>query len=1240
MSVELNPLFAKLNSLCHKTFELAAELSVEQSHFSIEIEHVLLKLLEQSDSDVQVILPHYQVSFPKLKRDLNRALEKCRRGNEQTLYLSPSILALLREAWLISSLQLDSHLIRSGAILLAVIDNESLRAGIVKMLPSLMKIPRESLRQQLREFIKTSSEANVRIGDTPTSLEDSSTTITSPKPALEQYTIDLTEMARLERLEPIEGRETEIRQIIDILTRRHQNQPILIGEPGVGKTTVVNGLALKIAKGNVPKPLQNISLRVLDSGQWPAEEHAQFHKRIQSIIEEIKSSAQPIVWFIDDIQTLMAAEKETTHFLKSLLSSGKIRTIVATGWSFYQTHFETDPSLQRQFQPVKIDEPSENMAITMLRCRVAQLEKYHQVRITDKAIRQAVRLSRRYLFGRQLPEKAISVLDTACARVAAAQNSTPGLLETTVQRIAERQEELRLLQREQITGHNHTPRLEKLTSELEGLEQFRTELEERYTTEQRLVKQLRELEDALEQIPLNSAWLKKQPTEEGPDSPLPSESEKEGYKITASENRLIFKADEDKAPLVKEEPSDDLTGSFQPEKDGTPISLAEDNAPKSVPGMKASLPTEPEPQTANHDRVAAHSLPKENRTKPLFIEQTDDNDNVSVSTETGQSDSKPEPDQLGPTFLRQKKNLDDFKPQKANRNLSLLPFKILKRSDKTDNSPDFFYENGQITADQAIDFVDQTDSFESELEEHFPTEASRSPIEKTVTPEEGYLSQQPASTSTKKAAVSFLSKENKRQPEKDEAPIDNGQPEPPISQQTASADEPVHSLYEEEPLEKPSSQDTRLEAEVEKNAQHSKSSSHQPASPFKKGEPGEIWQTELKTVKQQLAQIQADEPLIPTYVDEQLIATVISTWTGIPIDNILTDEVSMFLNIKKKIAERLLGQPQALKTIVQRIQTQRADLDNPNKPMGRLLLVGPTGVGKTETARTLAQILYGGKRHLITLDRSDYQETYTVSSLIGTPLGTKGYGKEGTLLKTVRQHPYCVLLLEEIEHAHPTFIKFLTQVFDKGVLENDSGLRVDFKNTLILLTSQLGKEIITRLCNAPGYSPSPEKLIEALNPLLLQHFQPEFLNPIAVVPYHPLGDLDIRRIIKLKLTELQQRFRDKYHAQLSYSDSLLDAIANRCSEVDSGAHNIDSILTDTLLPSLSTNLLGYLANGQTFSTVHLSCDDLGKLGAQFDTSLELPLAEKEPETVKKSANNYQSNELIDDLNEVLEFVKV
>jgi type VI secretion system protein VasG len=308
--------------------------------------------------------------------------------------------------------------------------------------------------------------------------------------------------------------------------------------------------------------------------------------------------------------------------------------------------------------------------------------------------------------------------------------------------------------------------------------------------------------------------------------------------------------------------------------------------------------------------------------------------------------------------------------------------------------------------------------------------------------------------------------------------------------------------------------------------------------------------------------------------------------------------------------------------------------------MGRFLLVGPNGVGKTETARALAKILYGGERHMITLNLSDYQEAYTVSSLTGTPLGPVGYSKEGTLLKTVRQQPYCVLLLEEIEQAHPTFIKFLTQVFDKGTLENDSGLRVDFKNTMILLTSKLGKEIITRLCNAPGYSPSQEKLIDALNPLLLQHFQPEFLKHLAVVPYHPLGDLDLRRIIKLKLTQLQQRFREKYQAQLTYSDSLLDAIANRCSEVDSGAHNINLILTDTLLPSLSTNLLGYQANGQTFSTVHLSCDDLGKLGAQFDTSLELPLAEKEPETVKKSANQYQSNELIDDLNEVLEFVKI
>jgi len=1141
MSVELNPLFTKLNAICHKAFELAAELCVAQSHYSIEIEHVLLKLLEQSDTDVQVILRHYEVSVPKLKRDLNRAIEKCRRGNERTLYLSPSILALLREAWLISSLQLDTRLIRSGAMLLAIIDNESLRGGVVKMLPSLMKITRESLRQDLRELLLRSSEADVRApnAETPLDEADSTTTTASPKRLLDQYTIDLTEKARAGRLDPIVGRDTEIRQIIDILTRRHQNNPILIGDTGVGKTTVVKGFALKIANCEVPKFLQNVSLRMLDSGQLPWEDNDEFKTIIKSITKEIKASAQPIILFVDEIQTLMEDRKEAAHSLKPLLARGEIRTLVTTTWAGYQKYIEKEPTLHQRFQVVKIDEPSENLAITMLRCRVANLEKYHKVRITDKAVRQAVQLSRRYISGRQLPEKAISVLDTACAKVSIVQNSTPPVLETTLQQIARLQEELRLLQREQKTGHNHTLRLEKLTRELKYLENLKTELEERYTTERGLVIKLRKLEYALEQI-LPAPLI--------PPGPL---LQKEGEEI----EEILQKEGEEIEEILQKEGEIPLpkNGSRAPKaKDGSSASLAKARMsailPKDRMGTTLAKEGESAPLSQNNDNTPRQpddekaSLPKKGKTKPLFIEQADDSSD-SVSTNTPQSPSKREKGKLTSAFLRKNKNIDSGEPQKANSNFSLLPFKIQSFREKTEKGKSvvFLYENGEAgEADDAI-----------------------SPFEKAVPlfekGELGELYQEDASISSFENAVS---------------PVENG------------------------------------------------------------GQ-GELLQAELKQVKQKLAKVQANDPLIPTHVDEHIIATVISTWTGISIDNLLTDETNTFLNLKKKIAECILGQPQALETVVRRIQSQRADLDNPNKHKGGFLLVGPSGVGKTETAITLADILYGGERFLITLNMSDYQEAYTVSSLTGAPPGAVGYGKGGALLDFVRHHPYCVILLEQIEKAHPTLIKFLTQVFDKGILENDTGLRVDFKNTLILLTSHVGNEVITRLCNTPGFSPSLEKLQEALRPVLLQPFQPDFLSQLVIVPYHPLGDLDIRRIIKLKLTKLQQRFREKHHAQLTYGDSLLDTIANRCTEVDSGAHNINPILTDTLLPSLSANILGYTAKGQTFSTVHLSSDEIGNLHAQFDTSLESPL-EEETETAEKAPQRYNSNELIDDLDEVLE----
>jgi type VI secretion system protein VasG len=643
----------------------------------------------------------------------------------------------------------------------------------------------------------------------------------------------------------------------------------------VGKTAIVEGFALRVAQGEVPPILRNVSVRVLDLGllQAGAGVKGEFENRFKSIINEIKAALNPVVLFIDEAHTLIGAggqtgQSDAANLLKPALARGELRTIAATTWSEYKTYFEKDKALTRRFQVIKVDEPSEDMAITMLRGIVPNLEKHHQVRILDEAIRDAVRLSHRYISDRYLPDKAISVLDTACARVAIAQNSTPPALEATLHRITRRQKESELLQREQDAGNSHQQRLQHLTTELTQLDELKNQLDSRWQAELTAVKQLREIEERL------------------------------------------------------------------------------------------------------------------------------------------------------------------------------------------------------TTAAQ--------------------------------------------STTLKPEAISTL-------------------------------------------------------------------------------------QTELATAKQQLETLQTPEPMIPIHVDSRLVATVISGWTGIPLGKMVTNEITTILNIEAKMAERLVGQDQALEMVARRIQTSRASLDDPKKPMGVFLLVGPSGVGKTETALTLADLLYGGEHHVVTINMSEYQEAHTISALRGSPPGYVGYGKGGVLTEAVRRNPYSVVLLDEIEKAHPDVMELFYQVFDKGTLEDGEGAIIDFKNTLILLTSNVGTEIIMRA--PPEWD--VEQLQEALRPELLRYFQAGFLGRLIVVPYYALGDEEIYEIVKLKLAKVQQRFVENHHAKFSYDDNLVTAIANRCTEVDSGARNIDHILTDTILPTLAIEILKRIANGQSFTAVHLGCDEEGNLHYDF-----------------------------------------
>jgi len=896
MSLELKPLIAKLNTTCRQAFEHAAELCVSQTHYSVEIEHLLSKLLEQTQTDSQLILRHYDIALPQLKRELTRTLEQFKRGNERTPTLSPLILTLLREAWLIASLRFNGGSIRSGALLLALIDHDMLRGGIVETLPSLLKIPRDSLRQDLVELVKHSHEVQTA-AFTPEA--EATASVDSTTPALDQYTLNLTQEARMGRLDPIEGRDSEIRQIIDILMRRRQNNPILTGDAGVGKTAVVEGFALRIAANEVPPALTHVAVHTLDLGllQAGAGMKGEFENRLKSVINEVKAAPYPIVLFIDEAHTLVGAgaqagQGDAANLLKPALARGELRTIAATTWSEYKKYFEKDAALTRRFQVVKVAEPTESVAIIMLRTIVANLERHHQVRITDEAVRAAVQLSHRYISGRQLPDKAVSVLDTACARLAMAQNSTPPNIEAIIKRIQLLQQEQQLLQREHVTGIDHQQRLTQLTEEIEQLQHQQVELEQRWQQELQLVKNLLVLEHNL---------------------------------------------------------------------------------------------TEVATQTVVEEQLFA------------------------VTTE---------------------------------------------------------------------------------------------------------------------------------------------------------------GIIEEEIIETTTSQDQDDYRRL---------------------------QQELHNTRAQLAALQNEDALIPAHVDSHLVASVIAAWTGIPIGKMLSNEIETVLSLKERMAQRLIGQVYALNTITRRIQTYRAHLDDPNKPMGVFLLVGPSGVGKTETALTLAELLYGGEDNLINLNMSEYQEAYTISSLKGSPPGYVGYGQGGVLTEAVRRNPYSVILLDEIEKAHPDVIELFYQVFDKGTLEDSEGVEIDFKNTLIFLTSNMGTQTIMRL--PPGTT--AETVHEAVRPELLKHFKSAFLGRLIVVPYHPLTDDDIRNIAQLKLAKIQQRFLANHHAQLTYDDRLIETIVARCTEVDTGARNIDHILTETLLPALSIEILERMASGQKFSEVAVSCDDNEQFCYQF-----------------------------------------
>lgn len=892
MDIDLRSLLAKLNAECRRALEQAAELCVRQTHYNVEIEHLLIKLIELPAPDLDVILRHYDIKSESLTAQLTAAIDRFKRGNGRTPAMSPHFITLIQEAWLISSMQLGEPMIRCGTLVLALLQVDSLRSMLLESAPALLQIPRESLRTALPGLLSESTESvgTAAAQRTRPAIGSPASAGATPRPAgkgaatpaLDQYTLDLTAQARAGKIDPIRGRDAEIRQIIDILLRRRQNNPILTGEAGVGKTAVVEGFALAVAEGRVPPALKDVTVRTLDLGllQAGAGIKGEFENRLKSVIAEVKASPQPIILFIDEAHQLIGAggsegQGDAANLLKPALARGELRTIAATTWAEYKKYVEKDPALARRFQVIKVDEPTEEIAIDMLRGVVENLESHHQVRILDVAVREAVRLSHRYITGRQLPDKAISVLDTACARVAIGQTGTPPEVEEATRIYESLEAELRILRQESLTGSDHVRRIREIT---QGIQ------EQRKTREQ-LLARLQEERQAVAEI-------------------------------------LAFRR-----------------------------------------------------------RI-----------------------------------------------------------------------------------------------DQALaDGVD-------------PTESS--------------------------SIVTELS-------------------------------------------------------------------------------------TNLARLERGLEAIQNDEPMVPVCVDPKVVASVISGWTGIPVGKMMVDEVRTVLNLKERMGERVIGQPQALDAIARRIRTARAELDDPGKPVGVFLLVGPSGVGKTETAGALADQLYGGERNMIVVNMSEFQEAHTVSSLKGAPPGYVGFGRGGVLTEAVRRKPYSVVLLDEVEKAHPDVMELFYNVFDKGVMEDGEGVLVDFKNTVILLTSNAGQEIITGACEGRTTRPEPEILVEKLRPALLRHFAPAFLGRLVTVPYYPLGDAEIHSIVELKLAKIQDRIHRNHQARLSYDESLLKAITARCTEVDSGARNVDHILTHSLLPELSTQILERISVAETFRSVHVSLEPSGGFAYAF-----------------------------------------
>ncbi|EGP43254.1 type VI secretion system ATPase TssH [Achromobacter insuavis] len=887
MATPLKTLIGKLNQTCRQAAERAASLCMAQGHYEVDLEHLFLALLEKPASDFSIVARRSGIEASVLEADLNAEIRGFKNGNTRTPVFSPHLPRLFEHAWLIASLDTQTTRIRSGHLLLALLTEPDLAALARRGSRLFESFRLEELKHDFVALTAGSEEAgqSVALGDGAAQDEAASPAAALSKtPALDQYTTNLTERAREGKIDPVIGRDAEIRQMIDILTRRRQNNPILTGEAGVGKTAVVEGLALRIVAGDVPPALAGVALRTLDMGllQAGASVKGEFENRLKSVIDEVKQSPTPIILFIDEAHTMIGAggqagQNDAANLLKPALARGELRTIAATTWSEYKKYFEKDAALARRFQVVKVEEPSETLAASMLRGMAPLMEQHFGVRILDEAIVAAARLSHRYISGRQLPDKAVGVLDTACARVALGRSATPALIDDARHRLARQETERAALRREAATGATQSARLRELDEEMDATRQQLSAAEARLAEESELVRQIHALREELE-----------------------------------------------------------------------------------------AADQEPEAETS-----------------------------------------------------------------------------------------------GKRRAGKAAE----------------PTPA----------------------------------------------------------------------------------------------------------------------QAQLAELQQQLRALQGEAPLVPAYVDAQVIAEIVSAWTGIPLGRMVNDEIRTVLELQPLLAERVIGQDHALHAIAQRVRTARAGLEDPNKPKGVFLFVGPSGVGKTETALAVADILYGGERKLVTINMSEYQEAHSVSGLKGSPPGYVGYGEGGVLTEAVRRQPYSVVLLDEIEKAHPDVLELFFQVFDKGVMDDAEGREIDFRNTLIILTSNVGSSAIMQAClnKSADERPDPDAMQELLAPQLYKAFKPAFLGRMKTIAYYPVDDDALARIIGLKLARIAERVQANHRALFDWDEALVEAVLARCTEVDTGARNVDHILNGTLLPQIAEQVLGRMAQGEAIARIRVTAGKNG-----------------------------------------------